>query len=103
MQPAPRPDGIRGELLWEFEIVERQLMAMADTIPAANYDWRPGAKARAVREVLVHVASGTFMLLDVAGVAAPADLYGGLSAQGPERFLDLIRRNDELIDTVREK
>jgi len=56
-----------------------------------------------VSEVFVHVATGNFMLLDMVGVAAPADPYGRLPAQGRERFVGLIDRNDELAASVREK
>lgn len=76
---------------------------MAEAIPAEQYDWRPDLNARSISEVLVHVAAGNFMLLEVVGAAAPGDLYGQLPVQGQERFKGLIRRNDELEKTVREK
>src|SRR5262249_8749962 len=103
MHQTPRMDGFRGEFLWELEIVERQIMAIAEAIPAEKYDWRPDGKARSFSEVLVHGAVGLFMLLDVVGAAAPVDLYGQVPAQGPERLWGLIRRNDELENSLREK
>jgi uncharacterized damage-inducible protein DinB len=103
MHPTPRIDGFRGEFLWELEIVERQMMAMVEAIPADKYDWRPDQKARSISEVLVHVAAGNFMLLEAVGAAAPVDLYGQAAVQGQERFWGLIRRNDELEKSVREK
>lgn len=103
MQPAPRIKGFSGEYLWELEIAERQMVAMAEAIPAEKYDWRPDQKARSISEVFVHVAAGDFMLLEVVGAAAPADLYGQLPADGPEHFWGLVRRNDELEKSVREK
>jgi uncharacterized damage-inducible protein DinB len=95
--------GFRGEFLWELEIAERQSVAVAEAIPAEKYDWRPDTKARSVSEVFVHVATGNFMLLDVIGVAVPMDLYSEVPAEGQERFTGLIRRNDELVASVREK
>jgi uncharacterized damage-inducible protein DinB len=103
MHPIPRIEGFRGEFLWELEIAERQMVSMAEAIPAGKYDWRPDPKARSVSEVLVHVAAGNFMLLEVVGTAAPVDLYSQLPAQGPERFWGLIQRNDELEKGVRER
>jgi len=103
MHPTRRIEGFRGEFLWEIEIAERQTMAMAEAIPAEKYDWRPDRDARSIGEVFVHVAAGNFMLLEVVGAAAPADLYGQIPAQGQERFRGLIRRNDELEKSVREK
>jgi uncharacterized damage-inducible protein DinB len=95
--------GFRGEFLWELDIATRQIVAVAEAIPAEKYDWRPDTKARSISEVFAHVATGNFMLLDVIGVAAPIDLYANVPVDGPERFSGLIRRNDELTASVREK
>jgi len=75
MSPTPRIDGFRGEFLWELDIAERQMIALAEAIPPGKYDWRPDEKARSVCEVFVHVAAGNFMLLDIVGTTAPSDLY----------------------------
>jgi uncharacterized damage-inducible protein DinB len=100
---ADRIPGFRGEFLWELDIVERQTLAVAEAIPVDRYDWRPDTKARSVSEVLVHVAAGNFMLLDFAGLAAPADVYPGLPPEGAERLWAFVRRNDELEGGLREK
>ena len=67
---ATRIAGFRGEFLWELDIAERQLVAIAECIPAEPYDWRPVAQAPPFNEVFVHVATGNFMLLYV--IVAPA-------------------------------
>jgi len=103
MSPTLRIEGFRGEFLWELDIAERQMIALAEAIPAEKYDWRPDKKARSVCEVFVHVAAGNFMLLDIVGTAAPADLYGQVPAQGEEHFWGIVRRNDELEKNLREK
>jgi len=103
MSPALRIDGFRGEFLWELDIAERQIVALAEAIPAGKYDWRPDEKARSVSEVFVHVAAGNFMLLDIVGTTAPSDLYAQVPAQGQEHFWGLVRRNDELEKNLREK
>jgi uncharacterized damage-inducible protein DinB len=98
-----RTAGIRGEFLWELDIAIRQSVAMAESIPAEKYDWRPDTEARSISEVFVHVATGNFMLLDVIGVVAPKDLYVNVPTDGSERFAGLMRRNDELAASAREK
>jgi len=100
---ATRIAGFRGEFLWELEIAERQIVAIAECIPPEQYDWRPVAQARSFSEVFVHVATGNFMLLDITGVAAPLDLYAQVPPEGDARFRGLIRRNDELVSSLREK
>jgi len=95
--------GVRGEFLWELEIATRQMIAMGEATPPAMYKWRPEKRARSVSEVLVHVATGNFMLLDAIGIAAPTDLYPGVPMDGPERFSGLLSRNDELLVSLEEK
>jgi uncharacterized damage-inducible protein DinB len=95
--------GFRGEFLWELEIAERQIVAIAECIPAEQYNWRPVAQARSFSEVFVHVATGNFMLLDLVGIAAPLDLYAQVPADGNARFQGLIQRNDDLAASMREK
>ena len=100
---AARIAGFSGEFLWELEIAERQIVAIAESIPTEQFDWRPVAQARSFSEVFIRVAEGNFMLLDVIGVAAPIDLYPQVPADGVARFRGLIRRNDELAASIREK
>ena len=100
---AARIAGFSGEFLWELEIAERQIVAIAESIPTEQFDWRPVAQARSFSEVFVHVATGNFMLLDVIGVAAPIDLYPQVPTDGVARFQGLIRRSDELAASMREK
>jgi hypothetical protein len=59
--------GFKGEYLWEFDIAERQLLALVEAFPAERYGWRPADTARSVREVLMHVAVGNLMLLGIVG------------------------------------
>ena len=80
MFPAARIQGFRGEYLWELDIIDRQLPAIAETIPEDKYDWRPSDRARSISEVLVHIAAGTFMLLEVAGTPAPVDFYPDIAS-----------------------
>lgn len=98
-----RISGFRGEFLWEWEIAGRQLLQLANAFQAGDYEWRPGPAARGVSEVIVHVACGTFMLLELLGTTAPADLYPELPEQSTERLWAFVRKNDELERGLREK
>ena len=58
-----RADPLKG--LWqgydgEWGHVSRQLVALAEVIPADKYSWRPASGVRSVSEVLMHVAIENF-------------------------------------------
>jgi hypothetical protein len=48
---STRLPGAKGEYLWEFDIAERQLLALAEAFPSKRYGWRSAETARSVREV----------------------------------------------------
>jgi uncharacterized damage-inducible protein DinB len=58
----------------EWSHVSRQLVALAEAIPAEKYAWRPAPGVRSVSEVLMHIALANFYLLSVTGPKMPADL-----------------------------
>jgi uncharacterized damage-inducible protein DinB len=100
---SARIPGFKGEYLWEFDIAEKQLLLLADTFPPEQYGWRAGGTARSVSEVLVHVATGHFMLLAIVGVEAAPDLYGKLSDDLRTRMMAIIGTNDSLAKNVTDK
>jgi len=100
---AERRAGFTGEYLWELDIAEHHLRAIAEAIPASRYGWRPADDARSVSEVLVHIAAGNFALMDMIGVQAPPDLYPPVAAQGAQRFFALVVQNQALGRTVTDK
>src|SRR5436190_17146779 len=57
----------------EFNHSSRQLLALAEAIPAEKFAWRPGTGVRSVSEVYMHIALANFFLLRQAGVTLPAD------------------------------
>jgi len=58
----------------EWRHVSRQLVALAEAIPAEKFAWRPGTGVRSVSEVYMHIALADFYLLSVTGPALPADM-----------------------------
>jgi uncharacterized damage-inducible protein DinB len=57
----------------EFNLASRQLLSLAEAIPAEKYSWRPAEGVRSVSEVYMHIALGNFWLMDHAGIKLPAD------------------------------
>jgi len=52
---------------------------LANAFQAGDYEWLPDTVARAVSEVFVHVACGTFTLLESLGTTAPGESLSGVA------------------------
>jgi uncharacterized damage-inducible protein DinB len=103
MKVPQRIPGFKGEYLWELEIPEKQIAALAEAIPADKYSWRPSDRARSVSEVLVHIAVGNFMLLNVVGMPLPEDVYEHIDGEGFDRMIAIVRKNDALEKAITAK
>ncbi len=57
----------------EWLHVSRQLVALAEAIPADKFAWRPAPGVRSTSEVFMHAAGANFGLLSITGVKMPAD------------------------------
>jgi uncharacterized damage-inducible protein DinB len=100
---STRLPGFRGEYLWEYDIAEKQLLALAEAFPAERYGWRPAETARSVSEVLVHLGAGGRTLLVLLGVKAEPDLYGKLEGEGVAQIMAMIARNESLERSITDK
>jgi uncharacterized damage-inducible protein DinB len=58
----------------EWGHVSRQLVALAEAIPAEKLAWRPAPGVRSTSEVIMHIAMANFYLLSVTGPKMPAEL-----------------------------
>jgi len=101
--PNVRLPGFKGEYLWEFDIAEGQLLAMADALPPERYGWRAAETARSVSEILVHLAAGTRLALVLLRVEAAPDLYGELEGEGVPRLMAMFRKNESLEKSITDK
>ena len=100
---STRLPGFRGEYLWEYDIAEKQLLALAEAFPAERYGWRPAETARSVSEVLVHVGAGGCLLMALLGVKAEPDLYCNLEGKGLAKAMAMLARNESLEKSVTDK
>ena len=71
--PSPN-EGIWEGYDGEWGHVSRQLLELAEAIPAEKYTWRPAPGVRSVSEVLMHIAIANFYLLSVTGPKMPPDI-----------------------------
>lgn len=62
----------------EWVHVSKQLVALADAIPAEKFSWRPGPGVRSTSEVFMHIVVANFWLLSETGLPTPADFKPGI-------------------------
>lgn len=58
----------------EWGYTSRQLLLLADAIPAEKFAWRPAPGVRSVSEVIMHIAQSNYALLAFTGPRMPAEL-----------------------------
>ncbi len=97
----------RLEGLWqgydgEWVHVSRQLIDLAEATPADKFAWRPAPGIRSTSEVYMHIAIANFGLLNVTGVAKPADfkpeLERSVTAKGD--VIAWLKRSLEAVKTA---
>ena len=86
----------------EWTHASRQLVALAEAIPAEKYSWRPAAGVRSTGEVFMHIAGTNFFLLKRMGHKVPAD-FDSVDAEkvatDKAKVIDWLKRS---LDAVRE-
>ena len=87
----------------EWGHVSRQLVALAEAIPADKYGWRPAPGVRSTSEVFMHIALANFYLLSVTGPPTPSaveseDLEMEITAK-PE-VIDWLKRSLDVVKTA---
>jgi uncharacterized damage-inducible protein DinB len=103
---AQNPNDPQLEGLWqgydgEWGHVSRQLVALAEAIPAGKFTWRPGPGVRSVSEVYMHIALANFYLLSVTGPKMPADLNSPDLEKSVTAKVDVISWLKRSLDAVR--
>ena len=63
---------LTSDLVKDITQAEQKLVALANTLSAEQYGWRPGEGVRSVQEVLLHVAADNYLIPALMGVPAPA-------------------------------
>jgi uncharacterized damage-inducible protein DinB len=97
---APDPlEGLGQGYDGEWGHVARQLVALAEAIPAEKYAWRPGPGVRSTGEVLMHITEANFWLLSATGQKMPADFPADPAkiANDKPKVIDWLKRSLEAV------
>ena len=103
MASAQKPDPLEGVgqgYDGEWMHVSRQLVSLAEAIPADKYSWRPGPGVRSTGEVFMHIASANFYFLSRMGQKMPADFPSKdveKTATDKAKVIDWLKRSLEAV------
>jgi uncharacterized damage-inducible protein DinB len=99
---AQTPDPLEG--IWqgydgEWLHVSRQLVELAEAIPAEKYTWRPGSGVRSTGEVFMHISEANFYLLSRTGPPLPPDFAAHDDKTAPDKakVIDWLKRSLEAV------
>ena len=87
----------------EWVHVSKQLVALAEAIPAEKFAWRPGPGVRSTSEVFMHIALANFYLLSVTGPKMPADLNSPdleKTVTEKAKVIDWLKRSLDAVKTA---
>jgi uncharacterized damage-inducible protein DinB len=101
--PAPNPqfEGVWEGYDGEWGHVSRQLIALANAIPADKYSWRPAPGVRSISEVFVHIAQANFYLLSVTGPKLPSDMESDRLEKDVTSKSEVIRDLERSLQAVK--
>jgi uncharacterized damage-inducible protein DinB len=103
------PPNAQYEGIWEgydgeWGHVSRQLIALAQAIPADKYTWRPAPGVRSISEVYMHIALANFYLLSVTGPQVPPDITSDdleKTVTAKSQVIQLLQRSLDAVKTAR--
>jgi uncharacterized damage-inducible protein DinB len=87
----------------EWVHVSRQLVALAEAIPADKYSWRPAPGVRSTSEVFMHIALANFYLLSVTGPPMPSDIKSNQmekTVTAKPEVIDWLKRSLSAVKTA---
>jgi uncharacterized damage-inducible protein DinB len=87
----------------EWGHVSRQLVALAEAIPADKYSWRPAPGVRSTSEVFMHIALANFYLLSVTGPPMPSEIKSNQmekTVTAKPEVIDWLKRSLDAVKTA---
>ena len=98
-----QPEGLWQGYDGEWGHVSKQLIDLAEAIPAEKFAWRPRAGVRSVSEVYMHIAITNLYLLSVTGPKMPDDLKSDAmekTVTAKPEVIDWLKRSLEAVKSA---
>ena len=87
----------------EWVHVSRQLVALAEAIPAEKFAWRPAPGVRSTSEVFMHIALANFYLLSITGPKLPDDMASAnmeKTVTAKAEVISWLKRSQDAVKTA---
>jgi uncharacterized damage-inducible protein DinB len=93
--PAAPASGFRADFLGLFDEVSKQIVDLAEAVPADKYGWRPAPAVRSTSEVYMHIVGGNSYLPSFLGVKPMEGTERGMEKSVTEkaRVVDLLKKS----------
>ena len=93
--PAAPASGFRADFLVQLDMVGKQIVDLAEAVPADKYGWRPAPGVRSISEVYMHIVGGNSYIPSFIGVKPMAGIERGMekSVTDKARVVDLLKKS----------
>jgi uncharacterized damage-inducible protein DinB len=92
-QTAATMSPFKTDLIKDIEGAEKELISLAEAVPAEKYSWRPGEGVRSISEVYMHVAGANYYVPNFAGVTPPPGI--------PQDMEKTITEKEKVIEALK--
>jgi uncharacterized damage-inducible protein DinB len=93
--PAAPASGFRADFLAQFDRVGKQIMDLAEAVPADKYSWRPAPGVRSISEVYMHIVGGNSYIPSFMGVKPMAGITRDMekSVTDKAQVVDMLKKS----------
>jgi uncharacterized damage-inducible protein DinB len=93
--PAAPVSGFRADFLVQLDMVGKQIVDLAEAVPADKYSWRPAPGVRSVSEVYMHIVGGNSYIPGFLGVKPMAGIERGMekSVTDKAKIVEMLKKS----------
>src|SRR5262245_17776648 len=87
--------GFRGDVIGNINYAAKELISLAEAVPAEKYAWRPAPGVRSISEVYMHVVVANYYIPSFIGVRPPEGVNREMETKVTDKaqVLDALRKS----------
>src|SRR5262245_13557205 len=93
--PAVPASGFLADFLTQLDEVGKQIVDLAEAVPADKYSWRPAPGVRSISEVYMHIVGGNSYIPSFLGVKSMPGLERGMekTVTDKAKVVELLKKS----------